>query len=199
MFWKSTDWPNYHFFAILLPLMLRSKNIYRHVQKSLWPIAIVAVFGCLFVAPQNASAGTLAENIVTKTNLLRQQQGLPKLKVDPILEKAASAHVQDMLRRQYFSHSSPGGQPFSSWLGSDRGKYSSLGENIAWNRRATSDKIVNGWAASPGHRTNMLSSTFTRVGVGVVRGQYQGKYTTMIVQLFGRPADSTQLLRFRRL
>lgn len=43
--------------------------------------------------------------------------------------------------------------------------YSAGGENIAWGYR-TAEEVVDGWMNSAGHRANILSSNFNRLGVG---------------------------------
>ncbi len=41
------------------------------------------------------------------------------------------------------------------------------GENIAFGY-ATAQDVMNGWMNSPGHRTNILSTYTTEIGIGVV-------------------------------
>lgn len=42
-----------------------------------------------------------------------------------------------------------------------------LGENIAYNY-SSAEKVMQSWLSSPGHRVNILSASFRRVGVGCV-------------------------------
>ena len=42
------------------------------------------------------------------------------------------------------------------------------GENIAYGA-VTADQMMSMWMNSPGHRANILSPGFTRIGVGAVR------------------------------
>ena len=41
---------------------------------------------------------------------------------------------------------------------------------------------------SSAHRANVLNNNFTEIGIGVAEGQYQGRTSFFVVQLFGRPA-----------
>ena len=54
--------------------------------------------------------------------------------------------------------------------------YKSAGENIAKGYK-TPDAVVKGWMNSPGHRANILSSSFTHIGVGYVEN---GNYWTQM-------------------
>jgi uncharacterized protein YkwD len=58
--------------------------------------------------------------------------------------------------------------------------YSSAGENIAKGQR-TPQEVMNAWMNSSGHRANILSSSFTQIGVG-----YDSRANTW-VQMFIRP------------
>jgi uncharacterized protein YkwD len=44
---------------------------------------------------------------------------------------------------------------------------------------------VNGWMRSDGHRTNILNTSFTEIGVGF---QKDAKGRLYFVQVFGRPS-----------
>jgi uncharacterized protein YkwD len=42
-----------------------------------------------------------------------------------------------------------------------------LGENVAYNY-ASAEKVTQSWLRSPGHRANILSASFRRIGIGCV-------------------------------
>jgi hypothetical protein len=55
--------------------------------------------------------------------------------------------------------------------------------------------VTKGWLLSRTHQENLLSEDFTEIGVGVLRGKFQGQRTTFVVQMFGTPyADLNWLL-----
>ncbi|MFJ3889593.1 CAP domain-containing protein [Streptomyces rubrogriseus] len=125
-------------------------------------------------------ARTTAE-VVGLTNRERAGAGLPALAVDARLTAAAQAHSADMVTRDFYSHTDPGGgKPWdrAAAAGADR---RTVGENIACGQRSPAE-VVEGWMNSPGHRANILKAGFTHIGVGLAGGGRAGTYWT---QLFG--------------
>ncbi len=61
--------------------------------------------------------------------------------------------------------------------------YKAAGENIAKGQR-TPAEVMKGWMNSPGHRANILSSSYTEIGVGYVT---DSNGTAYWVQHFIRP------------
>ncbi|MEU0387865.1 CAP domain-containing protein [Streptomyces chartreusis] len=122
-----------------------------------------------------------AAAVTDLTNRERARAGLPPLAADPLLTAAAQAHSADMVARDFYSHTAPGGsQPWdrAAAAGSTR---CSIGENIACGQRSPAE-VVEGWMNSPGHRANILKPGFTHLGVGFAGGGHAGTYWT---QLFG--------------
>lgn len=123
----------------------------------------------------------VAAAVTDLTNRERARAGLPPLAADPLLTAAAQAHSADMVARDFYSHTAPGGsQPWdrAAAAGSTR---RSIGENIACGQRSPGE-VVEGWMNSPGHRANILKPGFTHLGVGFAGGGRAGTYWT---QLFG--------------
>ena len=78
--------------------------------------------------------------------------------------------------RGYFDHTSPTyGTPFQMMRAFGL-TYRSAGENIAMGYR-TPQAVVTGWMNSPGHRANILNSSYKRIGVGYVAS---GNYWTQM-------------------
>lgn len=98
-------------------------------------------------------------------NTARMENGLAALKLDPELQQVALAHSQEMLELGYFSHVSPlKGSP-TDRLNAANVVYTAAGENIAY--APSVDVAQRGLMRSEGHRANILSDQFTRVGIGV--------------------------------
>lgn len=127
---------------------------------------------------EQPSAQNVAEAraaILCLVNRERTRRGLRALQSSASLRRAATAHSRDMTSRNYFDHVSPAGNTMvdrarrSGYVG--RGGWT-LGENIAWGtgRLATPEAIVDSWMRSPGHRANILRSSFRDLGVGVALG-----------------------------
>ncbi|WP_034672134.1 SH3 domain-containing protein [Ectobacillus panaciterrae] len=105
--------------------------------------------------------------VVELTNAERTKAGLPTLQIDMNLSKVARMKSEDMLKNNYFSHTSPTyGSPFDM-MRSNGITYRSAGENIAMGQR-TPEEVVNAWMNSPGHRANILNNSFTHIGVGYI-------------------------------
>ena len=113
--------------------------------------------------------GSAAEDAVFKLlNQVRAQSGASAVKCDPAAAKVARAHSQDMCDKGYFSHTSPGGKKPWDRLKAAGVGFSSAGENIAKGYQ-TPSSVHTGWMNSSGHRKNMLSPSWTRVGIGMIK------------------------------
>jgi uncharacterized YkwD family protein len=115
--------------------------------------------------------------VIELVNKERTSRGLKALKADIPLSKGARLKSEDMRDNRYFSHTSPKyGSPFKmmTTLGI---KWQSAGENIASGYR-TPESVVNGWMNSPGHRKNILSTKWGKIGVGYAKGGKSGHYWT---------------------
>ena len=112
-------------------------------------------------------------------NKERTKRGLKALQWDPQLVPVARAHSQDMFSKGYFSHYTlEGRDPFDRMKAAGI-KYFSAGENLALG--PTLSICHEGLMNSPGHRANILNSTYGRVGIGILDG---GAYGLMISQEF---------------
>lgn len=125
--------------------------------------------------------------VLALTNEFRAQNGLAALKLNPELNAAADGHSEDMAQQDYFDHIGKNGS--KPW---DRAKVvgyeaRSMGENIAAGY-ATAADVVQGWIDSPGHRANLLNSSYTELGVGyfyLANDTGSVNYQTYWTQLFG--------------
>ena len=112
-------------------------------------------------------------------NKQRIANGLLALKENSEVQRVARIKAQDMVNNNYFSHTSPTyGSPFDM-LKSFKISYNTAGENIAGN--SSNSSAVTAWMNSPGHRANILNSSFNQTGIGVVTGS---KYGKIYVQMF---------------
>ena len=128
------------------------------------------------------SASTMNSNEQEVFNLINEQRtknGLSALKMDNEVQRVARIKAQDMVDKNYFSHTSPTyGSPFDM-LKSFKVTYKTAGENIAGN--STNSGAVNAWMNSSGHKANILNSSFNFTGIGVVSSPTYGK---VYVQMF---------------
>jgi uncharacterized protein YkwD len=97
---------------------------------------------------------------VRKINSARSAVGKSSLKLDPELGKVARVHAKAMARQGQIFHQS------HSQLGSRVTRWSSLGENVGVGSTVTS--LHSAFMNSPGHKANVLFTSFRNVGVGTV-------------------------------
>lgn len=107
---------------------------------------------------QSSSA---ASEVVRLTNSARSQNGYAALVEDGALSEAAAVRAREIARS--FSHTRPSGASFSSALSESGVSYLRAGENIASGQKSASE-VVNAWMNSPGHRANILNSSYSRIG-----------------------------------
>ena len=116
------------------------------------------------------------QEVLELTNAERAKQGLAPLTLDTELSKVARIKSEDMQKNNYFSHTSPTyGSPFEM-MKQFGISYRAAAENIAMGQR-TPEEVVNAWMNSDGHRKNILSSSYTHIGIGYVEN---GNYWTQM-------------------
>lgn len=119
------------------------------------------------------------EKMLKMVNKERNSKGVPPLIMDNTLEEVARNYAKDMLGRGYFSHYTPEGlSPFDR-MGMENISFTSAGENLALSPNV--DLAMQGLMQSKGHRDNILSPDFGRIGIGVIDA---GVYGEMFVQEF---------------
>lgn len=133
--------------------------------------------------PSISDVKALEDEVIRLTNIERSKRGLGALKANWQLSRVARYKSQDMINKNYFAHQSPTyGSPFDM-MESFGLRFASAGENIAMGQR-TPKEVVAAWMNSPGHRGNILSASFTEIGVGFAKDKSGRCYWT---QMFMRP------------
>lgn len=133
--------------------------------------------------PEAAPLQNLEAEVVRLINIERTKRGLSALKVNWQLSRVARYKSQDMIDRNYFSHTSPTyGSPFDMMEAFGL-RFSAAAENIAYGQR-TAAEVVSAWMNSPGHRANILSGSYSETGVGAAKKANGTLYWT---QMFIRP------------
>ena len=112
-------------------------------------------------------------------NKERQKNGLNLLEADPEMTQVARLHSPDMFIKGYFSHYDLSGKnPFDRMRDANI-RFLAAGENLALAQ--TLEIAHRNLMNSPGHRANILSPEFNRLGIGILDG---GFYGLMISQEF---------------
>jgi hypothetical protein len=107
-----------------------------------------------------------AQRIFELTNQDRLQLGLPALRWDAALARAAEAHAARMAERRTITHQFPGEPELMERASAAGAHFQAVAENVAVGPSPGS--IDNGWMHSPGHRANILDPKSNALGVGVV-------------------------------
>lgn len=115
------------------------------------------------------------------TNQSRANVGLPMLRLDPSLCRAARQHSFNMARFNSMSHQLQGRT--HQHRVREAGYHSGfVAENISASQRDP-ESAIRTWLNSSGHRANMLSSQYVDLGVGIGYSSSGQPYYT---QVFGR-------------
>ncbi len=132
------------------------------------------------------------QQLIALTNQARAAAGLPALKVDAALTSVARWRSQDMIDRNYFSHSIPGGGDVFAELDRRGYCYVLAGENIGWNTYPDDEataQIQQMFMDSPGHRANILGADWEVLGVGAYQGDGdKHMWTVLFADKCGEPA-----------
>lgn len=108
------------------------------------------------------------KQVIRIVNEERKKNGLSPLVWDPVLSEAALTRAAEVLK--VFEHIRPDGRPISTVLTDSYDyPYFSLGENIAVGF-FKSNRVMDAWMNSPGHRGNILDPDLTHIGVGFYEG-----------------------------
>jgi len=129
--------------------------------------------------------------VIKLINDHRQKIGSPVLSKNDLLIKAAQMRAEVMLRTQNMSHIDPYENiQLNTVLPKVGYSFIYASENIAL-AQGNAAGFVAGWIASPSHKYNLEDSFLEETGVGVVDGQLNGYYVTIVVQIFAVPPKQT--------
>ncbi|WP_412740806.1 CAP domain-containing protein [Krasilnikovia sp. MM14-A1259] len=142
-------------------------------------------------APQTSDE--VLDQVLAHINAARADQGLPAYTLDTSLSKASALHNQRMINGCGMKHQCSGESSIGPRFSAQGVSWSSAGENIGFGSSGASNaeivKAANGLTDSmlaevppeDGHRRNLLSKDFRRIGLSVVR---DGKGLTWVTQDF---------------
>jgi uncharacterized YkwD family protein/spore coat assembly protein SafA len=183
--------------SLLLPSVAFGAGTYKVVSgDTLWKVAVKNQVGITELISANSQVKninmiypgqslnipsnhyqSIEQQVVNLVNAERAKAGLKPLKADWELARVARFKSEDMRDNRYFDHNSPiYGTPFQM-MKSFGINYRSAGENIAAGQ-TTAESVMQAWMNSPGHKKNILSPTFTHIGVGYAKGGSYGHYWT---------------------
>jgi hypothetical protein len=134
-------------------------------------------------APGEARVPPGADPVLALEVLLaaaRQAEGLPNLRRDPRLDRAAQEHAERMRDARRVAHDVGAGNP-AARVGQAGLSVAAAGENVAHAPNAV--RAQRALWASPSHRANSLSPHFDAVGIGVAE---DGAGRLWVCELFAR-------------
>lgn len=159
----------------------------KHPSSPIATFALLGLFVGFFgvsVSREACAAAFSAEDVLRLSNRDRMALDMPPLRMDSALSSAARAKAGDIIEKEYFAHTSPEGK--TPWYFFDRAgyRYRYAGENLAIHfASAESEQLA--WMKSEKHRENILSAKYRDTGIAVADMEWEGKETTVTVQLFG--------------
>lgn len=138
-------------------------------------------------AAPNDKINAIVQLIWQGVNRERAAHNLKPLAFDANLVQIAQRRSNDMIKRQYFSHTDPetGRVAFQELIRSNRYLFGFAGENIAeiknqgsfvpsgltvyarYDATELADQFVSGWINSPEHHENILNAHFQRTGIAL--------------------------------
>ena len=132
-----------------------------------------------------AAPGGRAGALVELANQQRSRAGLPPLRANSQLMRAAQTQAEQSASLGKMAHVLPEARyprP-EDRLEASGYDWRAFAENIAMGQQSTSEAI-EAWMNSPGHRKNLLSAAYTELGTGYATDASGRPY---YVQVFGRP------------
>jgi uncharacterized protein YkwD len=141
-------------------------------------VVTVLIFAGAANAASKATLTRSESSLLSAMNEVRQVNGLQPLHADARLERVSRAHTSRMLRTGTFAHGA-----FSARIRGSGVHARRVGENLAWGQGSlgVARSIVAMWLASPEHRANLLHPGYRLVGVGALRGCFEGRRHTLMV------------------
>ena len=176
------------------PHSLRPKSLAAYLIVAI-AIKLLGTGFLFFVYPNKAEMSRIvSDEVITLVNKERKENGLNKLRVDPVLSKIALLKGEDMLRRGYFAHDTPDGRRPWEWIAKEEYNYVYAGENLAMDF-SSAELIHKAFMKSPKHRKNILNDKYLDIGVAVVSGEILGHESDILIQFFGRKRSDAYVLQ----
>lgn len=149
------------------------------------------LFAGVFARVSSVDASANKHDVINVSAMLeatnKARAGKSPLTINDELTRAAQNKADDMVKRGYFAHTTPYGKSPWEWVKEAGYDYENAGENLAVNFD-TAQGVVKGWINSPSHNKNLMSDTYTEVGIGIAVGEYDGtKKAVYVVEFYGQP------------
>lgn len=125
-----------------------------------------------------ASAGSISNDVLNKTNAYRTSSKTKNLKFDKCAESLAQKHSEIQAGKRSMFHQDM--ENIYECIPMEAGYSFIVGENVAYAQKDAA-AVVEAWWNSPGHKANMLNPEFTHMGAAV---SYSDDGTPFYTQVF---------------
>jgi hypothetical protein len=115
----------------------------------------------------HAQTSIAEQYLFSAVNSERAQIGLPALRWNANLHRAAEGHCEEMAARASISHQYAGEAELTERGRRAGARFSEISENVA--EAPTAVRIHEAWMNSPGHRANILDPHVDSIGISVIR------------------------------
>jgi uncharacterized protein YkwD len=155
-----------------------------------------------FRAEAQSTSQSLAADLEAVVNREREYQGLKPVQPSAALRKAAQAHAEDMVQRDYFALEGPPGSPTIESLVDKEGyRYTLVTEKLM--RQALDEGVedlVEGWRKNPtANRGSLWYAGARDIGVGVVESGDHRIITIVLAASEGTQTNASQAAAFSTL
>lgn len=152
----------------------------------IFPLLIAVLALSAVSAPAVRASGIAPDDVISFANDARADEGLAPLIANGKLARAAQAKAEDMLKNDYFAHTSPDGIAPWHWIKQAGYQYKAAGENLAINFDSAKEQH-SAWMKSATHRANILNTQYKEIGVAIAKGNIDGQESVVTVEFFGTP------------
>jgi len=171
------------------------KSRYENYYTTNLCLSIFLLIVGVFLLPNSVALASdiTPENLIKLTNEERIKHNLSPLSLNDKLKEAATNKATHLLEGQYFAHTSPEGRTFSMWIKEVDYKFVYAGENLAMDFM-TAEGVVKAWMKSESHKKNILNPFYNEIAISNQLGEFEGRPTIMVAQLFGRQPEREEKL-----
>ncbi len=165
------------------------KNNTKRIAQSMILLSIIGIASSFAFILTALASGIVPADVIALANSARSKIGLSALAENAKLSEAAKNKADDMLKNDYFAHTSPKGIEPWYWMKQAGYRYQAAGENLAINYTDAKEQH-DAWMKSATHRANIMNTRYREIGVAVVKGKIDGKESIVTVEFFGTPLSA---------
>ena len=146
----------------------KNKNIIQNSVALTTHLLVIGFLSSFLFVLTAVASGISPGDVIALANTSREKAGLTPLSANRALTEAAQAKANDMLKNDYFAHTSPTGVDPWYWIKKEGYQYKAAGENLAINFTSAKEQH-SAWMNSSSHRDNILNGRYQEIGVAVVK------------------------------